>query len=382
MKVLIIAEQLRRAVPGGIGTYVTGLLGGLTADRPNHDRRTDDGLNREGLNRESLDREGPNALNGDGVDRDPLEIATWASRSIDRGFDPLRAYGPVRVSPLPAPLLDRSWARGALAAPSDYDWCHATSLATPGVRRAGPPLSTFIHDVAFLTHPELYPARGRQWHEAAVHRAIERSTAIIVPSESTATGLADIGVEPSRIDIIEEGADHLPLLPRTGADYFLSVSTIEPRKNLDRLVEAYARIRPHLPEPWPLKIVGPDGWGDVTIPQTDGVELLGRVDDDALAALFAGARCLVYVPLLEGWGLPVVEAMRAGCAVVSSEVPAALEATELVDPFDVDDIARGMLAVATDDALRRDLETRGRDVVAPFTWARCAAGHRIVWNSR
>jgi glycosyltransferase involved in cell wall biosynthesis len=194
--------------------------------------------------------------------------------------------------------------------------------------------------------------------------------------------LAEYGVEASMIDIIEEGCDHLPVVPRREGSYLLSVSTIEPRKNLARLVEAYARIRPTLPDPWPLKIVGPDGWGQVSLPETEGVELLGQVSDAELADLLAGAKILVYVPLIEGWGLPVAEAMRAGVAVVSSNVPAALDATRLVDPLDIEDIATGIREVLLDDAMRADLARRGSVVAAPFTWSRAAEGHKIMWETR
>lgn len=351
MRVIVMAEQLRRPVPGGIGTYVRGLLDGLHA----------------------LAAGGSTPV---------VEVTTWASRPTSPGVDPLRTYGPVRTTSLPRNLARWAWDRGLSAAPGDHDWCHATSLATPGVRRAGPPLSTFVHDLLFRTQPSSTTRRGRDWHERALARAIARSSALIVPSEATAHALVGAGVAASRIDIVEEGADHLPVLPRTGGSHLLSVSTIEPRKNLARLVDAYARIRPRLPEPWPLKIVGPDGWGDVDLPAAEGVELLGHVDDLELAGLLAGARCLAYVPLAEGWGLPVAEAMRAGCPVVSTDVPSAMGATELVRADDVDDIARGLLAAAADDALRNDLVRRGLDVIAPLTWERCAEGHRIVWETR
>jgi glycosyltransferase involved in cell wall biosynthesis len=358
MRVMVMAEQLRRPVPGGIGTYVTGLLSGL-----------------RDLNSEGSASPGP-------VGAPIVEASTWATAPAGGGLDPLRAFGPVRVVNLPRRLAQRGWDLGLLSAPSDQDWCHATSLSTPGVRRGGAPLSTFVHDVAFRSHPSSFTARGRAWHERALARAVARSRVLIVPSEATALALVEAGVLASRIDIVEEGADHLPLVERHEGGFLLSVSTIEPRKNLPRLVEAYARIRHRLPEPWPLRVVGPEGWGGVDLAPTEGVELLGHVDDERLAQLLAGARCLAYVPLAEGWGLPVAEAMRAGCPVVSSEVPSAMGATEIVDPHDVDDVARGLLAVATDDALRRDLAARGRDTVRPLTWRRCAEGHRIVWETR
>jgi glycosyltransferase involved in cell wall biosynthesis len=355
MKVLVMADQLRRPVPGGIGTYVRGLLGGLSDIAQEPERMSSNGR---------------------------LELSTWASRPATPGNDPLRTYGSVRVSRLSGRSAQLLWDLGLSVAPSDRDWCHATSLSTPGVRKSSPPLSTFVHDLAWITHPDSFTTRGRRWHQAALKRAIERSTVLAVPSEQTAQALADVGVEPSVIDIIEEGCDHLPLVERRKGTHLLSVSTIEPRKNLSRLIEAYARIRPLLPEPWPLKIVGPNGWGDLSLPSSEGVEFVGRVDDQELAELLAGARALAYVPLLEGWGLPVGEAMRAGVPVVSSDVPAAMGSTCLVDPLDVDDVARGLREVLTDDALRADLVRQGSAIAAEFTWARTAQGHLAMWETR
>ena len=361
MKVLVIAEQLRREVPGGVGTYVRGLLVGL-------------------------DRLGDASV----------DISLWASRAPGHGSaaaDPLASFGPLRTSVLPSTVLTRAWDLGLVRAGSGVDVVHATSLLTPGVGRAPrspgspatAPLTVFVHDLAWRALPDGVPARGARWHDAALGRARRRAARLLVPSTSTADALLHDGVPAGDIVVVTEGCDHLALYPRIDGGYLLSVSTLEPRKNLDRLIAAYGRARPHLRDPLPLKIVGPRGWTDrrgrTPVPSElpEGVELVGPVDDDTLARLLAGARALLYVPMLEGWGLPAVEAMRAGCPVVASPMPSAGDAALTVDAMDVGNIERGIITVVNDEARRDDLVSAGLERTAGFTWAAAARAHLDVW---
>ncbi len=136
------------------------------------------------------------------------------------------------------------------------------------------------------------------------------------------------------------------------------MGTLEPRKNLPRLIEAYGIARRSLPEPWPLVVVGPPGWGPELEPR-EGVVFTGRVGDGTLASLYARARLLAYVPFEEGFGLPPVEAMHFGTPVVASPLPTTGGAALEVDPTRVDDIAEALVEVATDDALRAGLAAVG-----------------------
>ncbi|MGH8979887.1 MAG: glycosyltransferase, partial [Acidimicrobiales bacterium] len=180
------------------------------------------------------------------------------------------------------------------------------------------------------------------------------------------------------------------LLRRLGVrgDYLLAAGTLEPRKNLARLAAAYAAARPSLPDPWPLLVVGPTGWGGVQAGGGDGVVAVGHVDDGVLAALYAGARAFAYVPLEEGFGFPPAEAMASGVpVVVSSAVPSivgppgAAPAALVVDPLSVDDIAGALVRMARDDDLRAELAARGAELVAPLTWAAAADAHIAWWEA-
>jgi glycosyltransferase involved in cell wall biosynthesis len=352
MKALVVAEQLRRDAPGGIGTYVRGLV--------------------EGLGQASL----------------PPHL--WASRQRGR-VDPLDLLGaPVITSRLPSQLLTRAWDRNHVKAPEGFDVVHATSLAIPA--SAGP-MTAMIHDLAWRQVPEAFPARGRRWHEAALGRAIERCTKFIVPSSQTANDLIEAGVAAKSVEVIAHGSDHLPppddeggqeRLRAAGVDpdqpYLLAVGTLEPRKNLVRLLEAYQLARPRLPEPWPLVIVGASGWGNA-LDRAEGVAIVSGASDAELVSIYEGARTMAYVPLLEGYGLPVVEAMSLEVPVVVSSVPAAGDAGYRVDPLNTAAIAEALVRVSSDDALRRDLIVAGRNVASRHTWRASAAAHVNVWES-
>jgi glycosyltransferase involved in cell wall biosynthesis len=112
------------------------------------------------------------------------------------------------------------------------------------------------------------------------------------------------------------------------------------------------------------------------------VRFAGNVSDEVLHALYSRARVFVYVPLLEGFGLPPVEAMHAGAPVITSHaVPSVGDAALRVDPLDANEIAGAIVAVATDDALRSDLKARGAARAAQLTWRAAAAQHVDLWKS-
>lgn len=355
MRVLVVAEHLRRRAPGGIGTYVRSLVGAL--------------------------------------DGDP-HVTLLAGRP-PRGHDPVADLGrPVLSSPLPGRLLTRAWNRGQAGVTGRrFDLVFAPSLAAPPTDSI--PLAVAVHDVAWRRLPEAYPARGRHWHDRALAR-LDEATAVLVPSVATADELVAAGVPRERVTVLDPmyGCDHLPAPDAAGVSsllgslgvtgpYLLAVGTLEPRKNLARLVEAYRRARPRLPEPWPLVLVGPNGWGVEVeaLRGVEGVKVAGHVDDAVLAGLYAGARCVAYVPLFEGYGLPAVEAMAAAVPVVASPVPSTAGAALEVDPLDVDAIAGGLVEASADRSRRAELVTAGLLRAGELTWKAAAARHVDAWRA-
>jgi glycosyltransferase involved in cell wall biosynthesis len=264
-----------------------------------------------------------------------------------------------------------------------------------------------VHDLAWHTFPESTTSRGRRWHEAALRRALRRADALLVPSEAVAEELRASGAREGTVSVLQWGADHLPppdgqgaadLLDRLGVgdQYLLSASTREPRKNLHRLVAAYSAARASLPEPWPLVIVGPRGWGDSELGidssrgsrVPEGVVAAGLVSDEVLAGLYAGARVFAYVPLTEGYGLPPLEAMTLGAPVVVSTGvpsvapgPATPPAALRVDPLSIEAIADALVSAAGDEKLRSALVDRGSALARTRTWRRSARQHIELWES-
>jgi glycosyltransferase involved in cell wall biosynthesis len=224
---------------------------------------------------------------------------------------------------------------------------------------------------------------------------------MVVPSRRVAADVVRAGVDEQRITIVPGGTDHLAepdheatqvLLRQVGVtgDFLLTVCTLEPRKNLERLASAVAQVRPSLPRPWPLVVVGPAGWGSAPRAAPDaGVVFTGRVSEMALSGLYAAARAFAYVPLTEGYGLPPLEAMRMGTpAVVARGVPSVHDLdgpadppARLVDPLDVEDIAAGVFDVLTDDVLRSDLAGRGATYAKARTWRAVADAHVRLWST-
>jgi glycosyltransferase involved in cell wall biosynthesis len=145
-------------------------------------------------------------------------------------------------------------------------------------------------------------------------------------------------------------------------------------------MEAFSKIRPSLPAPWSLVVVGPEGWGP-GLNAHEGVVLAGSVTEGELSALYAKAEMLAYVPLVEGFGLPPLEAMQAGTPVVASPIPSTKGAALEVDPHRTDEIAQGLLAVATNSSLRVKLVEAGRARAAQLSWDMCARHHVELWQS-
>jgi glycosyltransferase involved in cell wall biosynthesis len=360
MRVLLVAEQLRRRAPGGIGTYTRGLLLGLSR------------------------------LGGRSCDVTLLASRRFVLPGREAGEDPVLELGRPLLRPaLPGPLLTRAWDAGVLRAPGGFDLVHLTSLSGP--RRGRAPLAVTVHDLAWREHPEAFPPRGRRWHEASLARALREADRFVVPSERTAGALVEAGAPAARVEVVEEGCDHLPppdhgrataLLEwlGVGGEYLLAVGTLEPRKNLARLLEAYERARRSLPNRLPLVVVGPRGWGTTPV-VPEGAVLAGHVDDPVLSSLYERARCVAYVPLSEGFGLPAVEAMAAGAPVVASRVPSTGGAALEVDPLDAGSICAGLVQVCTDDAVRSRLLGAGSRRARQLTWAEAARRHVEIWEA-
>ncbi len=258
---------------------------------------------------------------------------------------------------------------------------HCPGLRAPLLRGRLPTVVT-VHDLNFLVRPETVSTWNRVYSRATVRGVIAAADRVMAVSKATADDLDHLlGVDGSRVRVVHNGVDEAFLrgapgtLPAAAAEssYVLFVGTPEPRKNLGRLVDAVERLRA-AGRPERLVIAGGEGWGMAAPRSTGSVIALGRVGDDELRALYAGARCLALPSLHEGFGLPALEAMAMGCPVVAARSGALPEvcgdAAVMVDPISVESIAEGIAAAIDDAARLRDL---GRRRAAEFDWTVSAA---------
>ena len=372
-RVGVVAEQLLRPVPGGVGRYVRALATHLPTEA-------------------AVDRGAVEFL----VARHPPGRLAAAGLPTDRGPRPEPPGSPAASTrPLawPGRLLTRAWVtlrRPALPEGllERLDLVHATSAAVPPTR--GRPLVATVHDLAFRHYPEAYPAAGRRYHDRSARIVAAEAARVLVPSEATARDLAELyGVDRGRVTITPLGVelsdepDHAGarrLLGELGVrgPFLLAVGTLEPRKNLPRLLAAFGEVTDELPDHW-LVVVGPVGWGPRLRPTWDlvRVKLAGRVGDGVLHALYQAADGLAYPSLYEGFGLPVLEAMANGTPVLTSDCSSLPEvaggAALLVDPLDRAAIAAGLVRLVGDAALRDRLTEAGRRRAAGFSWRATAA---------
>lgn len=298
---------------------------------------------------------------------------------------------PVSHLPLPRLALYRTWHRlrwpGVERATGPVDVVHATGYAIPP-RTA--PLVVTVHDVAWRRDPSMFTRNGVRFFEAGLRCTIDDADLVLCPSQATIDDCAAAGIERERLRHVPWGMTTVEVdddevaaaRERYGLTgrYVLCVGTLEPRKNLARLVAAFEAL-PH--RDVTLVVVGPEGWGESPVAEPaarlgERLRLTGFVPRSQLAPLYRGASVVCYPSLWEGYGLPVAEAMGAGAPVVTSAGTATEElvaggAGLAVDPHDVDAIAGGLAAVLDDDDLARRLREAGRARAAATTWEDTAA---------
>jgi glycosyltransferase involved in cell wall biosynthesis len=249
-----------------------------------------------------------------------------------------------------------------------------------------------IHDAVPWTHPETLTPRGVRWHRAMADRAARSAAAVVVPTTAVADELTAHLRPTGRVVVIGQGVSGRLALPadaearatRLGlpdGPYLLSMATLEPRKALDVLITALAR--PQAPDV-PLLLAGPAGWGGVDPDRyaaeaglpPERVRLLGHLADADLAVVLDRSTALVMPSRAEGFGLPVLEAMAAGTAVVSSDAPALVEvggdATCVTPVGDAEALATALARVVADDAYRSGLRAAGLRRAEDFSWLRTA----------
>jgi len=318
-------------------------------------------------------------------DVDVVGVAGRHRRAATPGYEPTV---PMKFLPIAGPLLVESslrfgWPR-VESASGPIDVQHATSII-PFASSPALPLVVTVHDLAFLHHPQYFTARGRSVFARSLALVRQRATLVLCSSRATFDDCIANGFEESRLRLVPLGvrlrsadAAHVAevrakySLP---ADYVLFVGTLEPRKNLPRLLDAHQALGSTVP---PLVIAGAAGWGDDELKSrlaaANNVVFIGHVHDDDLSAVYAGAHALCYPSLMEGFGLPILEAMSQGTPVVTSLGTSTEEvaggAAVLVDPMSTESIAEGIR-----DALARrsELSQLGLERAKGASWESTAS---------
>ncbi|MBO1750956.1 glycosyltransferase family 4 protein [Actinotalea sp. BY-33] len=353
-------EQLWQPAPGGSGTYIVELARAL-------------------------------------VEAGEVELTGLAARRSGAPSADLPTEMAVHHAPLPRALLYESWLRrrghGRRRDAASAAVLHATTWAVPPRRG---PLVVTVHDLAFLRDPGHFTPRGNAFFRRALDVVRGEADVVVVPSQTTAEDCTEHGIEPERIRVVHHGVRIQEPQPgeveefrrrhRLERPYLLWCGTLEPRKNLAVLLDAYRALLDQDPDlDLDLVLVGPQGWGGAaadlarrsgTLP-TGRLRLLGRLDEADLHRAYAGARTFCFPSTWEGFGMPVLEAMAHGVPVVTSAGTSMAEISThgalLVDPTSPTDLAAALAEAAGEGHSR--LAEAARTNAAGFTWARSAQLH-------
>lgn len=249
-----------------------------------------------------------------------------------------------------------------------------------------------VHDLGYKYFPEAHPFLQRCYLDLTTRHSQARATKILADSQATAADLRRFyGTAADKIKILYPGADQEPL--RSRADhiaqvrekyrlpqrYFLFIGTLQPRKNIRRIVQAFAQCQQTTSDGnTAMVLAGGKGWlyDERWLQDVENIRTLGYIDESDKAGLLRGALALVYPSLHEGFGFPAIEAMICGTPVITSNLSSLPEivgdAGLLVDPLDVDTIAVAMRRISDDANLRSTLIDRGHRRAAAFSWAQAA----------
>lgn len=301
---------------------------------------------------------------------------------------------PVSFSRWPRPALYEAWLRSGFASVEsivgDTDLVWASAMVVPS---AAAPIVVTVHDLDFLDHPEWLSSRGRGFFPRAWRVATERATVMVCPSQTVEAACVAHGVEADRVRVVPWGVDSKRVTHKEANEvrtrfglpdrYAVWVGTLEPRKNLERVVAAVSQV-----EGLHLAVVGPDGWNvdheAVIAPLGNRAHKLGRVSQADLAGLYAAASVFVFPSLAEGFGLPVLEAMAQGTPVITSAgtgtADAAQGAAALVRPDSIDEIADAIRVIVNDQAVAKEMSDAGLAVAAASTWTATAKGYQDVFS--
>lgn len=270
---------------------------------------------------------------------------------------------------------------------------------------SGIPQVTTIHDCAYAKYPEEFSSLLDRCLYAIMFRiALRKSKRIIAVSDATKEDLQEIyGIAAEKVRVVHEGVesdffehpsddvDDARHICDAARPFMLFVGIPRPRKNLERILRAFAMAKGCIDEETKLVIAGPEDSRFLNITQLAdelnigrSIVLTGSVTDRQLRALYRSARCLLFPTLYEGFGLPILEGMASGTPVITSSRPAHMEiagdAALLVNPTNIDEMSEAIVKIAEDNRLREELIQKGLERARTFSWQACAEQTLAVYD--
>lgn len=290
----------------------------------------------------------------------------------------------------------RLWTQGGLGLQTfkdNLDVLFIPAHTLPLFRKPGLKTVVTVHDLGSEYLPSMHQAKQRIYLGFMQEYQLQTATKIIAVSRATKGDLVKkIGLDPNKIEVVYEGYDKKMFNPvKTDIlnhslkqyglkpkEYFLFIGTVQPRKNLERLIRAFSSDFTGLK----LAIVGSKGWMSdriYSLPEElkteDRVRFLGYVPEKDLPALYSGAKAFTFPSLFEGFGLPILEAQACGCPVLTSNISSMPEVAGkgavFVNPYSVDDIVKGMIRIMNNDLRIKNIKA-GFENVKRFSWEKAA----------
>jgi alpha-1,3-rhamnosyl/mannosyltransferase len=312
---------------------------------------------------------------------------------VNRGIASVRRHMPAKSLALRLYFTTRQQMFNRLARKYRKHILHSPNYLL--FEHSGPRVTT-VHDLSWLHYPQYHPKERVKIMHRRMPRSMEMADAVITDSEFVRREVIQtFALDPARVHAIPLGVDD-SFRPHTDAEtlaaltklklrhgsYLLALATLEPRKNLERLIDAYERLDPTVRKRFPLVLGGATGWhASALVARIDKLaargeaKRLGFVAEEDLPSLLAGARALAFPSIYEGFGLPPLEAMASGVPVVASSSSCIPEVTGnaalLVPPEDVEGLTSALERGLTDDAWRTTAASSGLQRARNFTWQRC-----------
>lgn len=339
-----------------------------------------------------------------GVSRD-LDLVVFTGPDeppADRAFPSDLTWHHSRL-PTAKPAFRIAWeqtAGMAVAWRHRLDVIHAPVNVTPAI--TGVPRVVTVHDLAFHHFPEQYPGAKQRYLRLMTRFSVRRATRVIAVSEATRRDVIQFyGVDPASVVTVPNGVgpEFQPLPQddirrfrdekRLPDNFVLFLGTLQPRKNLETLLKAYARVHGEIG--WDLVVAGAVGWSHEPIFETaralglaDRVRFAGFVAPHELPLWYNAATVLVYPSVHEGFGLPLIEAMACGTPVIAADSSALPEvvgdAGLIVGTKDVGGYAHSLVGMARSTELRQELAERGLKRAAAYSWSRTATETMTVYE--